>query len=354
MHNHATSRPVGIDPRQASATASAQDAPVARIGIVGGGAFGTAMACVLCRSGHEVALWAREHEVVAAINRDSRNPQFLDGVDLPRGIAATADMGAAVHGAELVLLAPPAQHMRAVAVSLKSHLPRNIAVVSCSKGIERETLALMPEVLVDVLPRSPAAVLSGPSFARELAAGLPCGVTLACADPALAVHLARTLAAPGFCVHPTGDVVGVALGGVMKNVIAIAAGIAAGRKLGENARATLVTLGLEETMSLGVAKGARPGTFFGLAGVGDMMLTANSMTSRNTSLGYALAEGRPMPEKAPLCEGFFSTPAVAALARRLDVKMPITFALERVLAGGEPVDAAIASVLRSLTPSASH
>jgi glycerol-3-phosphate dehydrogenase (NAD(P)+) len=327
---------------------------MARIDIVGSGAFGTAMACVLRRSGHAITLWAREPEVVAAINRDSRNPQFLDGVDLPPGIAATTELGAVVEDAKFVLLAPPAQHMRAVAVSLKSHLQGNIAVVSCSKGIERETLALMPEVLREVLPRSPAAVLSGPSFARELAAGLPCGVTLACADPATAVRLARTLAAPGFCVHPTGDVVGVALGGVMKNVIAIAAGIAAGLKLGENARATLVTLGLEETMSLGVAKGARPGTFFGLAGVGDMMLTANSMTSRNTSRGYALAEGRPMPEKAPLCEGFFSTPAVAALARRLDVKMPITFALERVLAGGEPVDAAIASVLRSLTPLASH
>jgi glycerol-3-phosphate dehydrogenase (NAD(P)+) len=320
---------------------------MARIGIVGGGAFGTALACVLRRSRHEVGLWAREPEVVAAINRERRNPLFLEGVDLPPGIAATADMGAAVQGAELVLLAPPAQHMRALAVSLKSHLPERVAVVSCSKGIERETQALMPELLAEVLPRSPVAVLSGPSFARELAAGLPCGVALACADPAAAVHLARTLAAPGFCVHPTGDVVGVALGGVMKNVIAIAAGIAAGRKLGENARATLVTLGLEETMSLGAAKGARPGTFFGLAGVGDMMLTASSMTSRNTSLGRAIGEGRPMPEKAPLCEGFFSTPAVAALARTLDVKMPITFALERVLAGREPVDAAIAGVLRS-------
>lgn len=286
---------------------------MARIGIVGGGAFGTAMACVLRRSGHEVALWAREPEVVAAINDDRRNPLFLDGIELPSGIAATADMGAAVQKAELVLLAPPAQHMRAVAVSLKSHLQEGIAVVSCSKGMERDTLALMPEVLREVLPRSPVAVLSGPSFARELAAGLPCGV---------------------------------AIGGVMKNVIAIAAGIAAGRKLGENARATLVTLGLEETMSLGVAKGARPGTFFGLAGVGDMTLSANSLTSRNTSLGHALGEGRPLPEKGPLCEGFFSTAAAAALARKLYVKMPVTSALEGVL-GGEPVDAAIAAVLRS-------
>jgi glycerol-3-phosphate dehydrogenase (NAD(P)+) len=321
---------------------------MARIGIVGGGAFGTAMACVLRRSGHDITLWAREPEVVASINHGARNPQFLDGVELPPGIAATTDLGAAAQDAEFVLLAPPAQHMRSVATLLSDALKKATPVVSCSKGVERESLALMPEVLKEVLPRSPVAVLSGPSFAREIALDLPCGVALACADPAAAVRLARALGGPRFCVHPTGDVVGAAIGGVMKNVIAIASGIAAGRRLGENARATLVTLGLEEAMNLGVAKGARPGTFYGLAGVGDMMLTANSMTSRNTSLGYALGEGRPMPEKAPLCEGFFSTPAVAALARRLYVKMPITFALERVL-GGEPVDAAIAAVRMPIT-----
>jgi len=322
---------------------------MARIGIVGGGAFGTAMACVLRRGGHGITLWAREPEVVASINRGARNPHFLDGVDLPPGIAATADLGAAVEDAEFVLLAPPAQHMRAVAASLENHLEKGIPVVSCSKGIERDSLALMPEVLEEVLPHSPVAVLSGPSFAREIAADLPCGVALACADPALAVRLARALASPCFCVHPTGDVVGAAIGGVMKNVIAIASGIAAGRKLGENARATLVTLGLEEAMNLGTAKGARPGTFFGLAGVGDMMLTANSMTSRNTSLGFALGEGRALKdvlaERKQVTEGVASTPAVAALARRLDVQMPVTFALERVLAHGEAVDAVLAQFL---------
>jgi glycerol-3-phosphate dehydrogenase (NAD(P)+) len=201
----------------------------------------------------------------------------------------------------------------------------------------------MPEVLKDTLPRSPAAVLSGPSFAREIAQGLPCGVVLACADPALAVRLSRTLASPGFRVHASGDLIGAAVGGVMKNVIAIASGIAAGRKLGENARATLLTHGLEEAMNLGVAKGARPGTFMGLAGIGDMALTAASLTSRNTALGLALGEGKPPP--ASLAEGLHSTAAVAALARKLDVPMPITFALDAVLNRGAPVETAFAAVL---------
>jgi glycerol-3-phosphate dehydrogenase (NAD(P)+) len=324
---------------------------MARIGIVGGGAFGTAMACVLRRSGHDIRLWAREPEVAASINRDSRNPQFLDGVELPSGIAASADLGAAVQGAELVLLAPPAQHMRAVTKILREYLAPGVPVVTCSKGIERGSLALMPEVLKETLPRSPAAVLSGPSFAREIARDLPCGVALACADPALAKHLARAIASAHFCVHPTTDVAGAALGGVMKNVVAIASGIAAGRKLGENARATLVTLGLQETMSLGAAKGARPATFLGLAGIGDMMLTANSLTSRNTSLGFALGEDRKLQdilrERKTVTEGAHSVAAVAALARQLDVQMPITFALDGVLNRGAPLDAAIAGLLRS-------
>jgi glycerol-3-phosphate dehydrogenase (NAD(P)+) len=319
---------------------------MSRIGIVGGGAFGTAMACVLRRSGHAVTLWAREPEVVAAINRESRNPLFLAGVELAPGIAATSDLAAAVEDAELVLLAPPAQHMRAVSSALRDYLRPGIAVVSCSKGIERESLALMPEVLGETLPRSPAAVLSGPSFAREIAQGLPCGVVLACADPARAVHLARALDSPAFRVHASGDVAGAAIGGVMKNVIAIASGIAAGRRLGENARATLLTLGLDEALKLGVAKGARPATFMGLAGVGDMALTANSLTSRNTALGFALGETGRLPPGGALTEGLHSTAAVAALARSLDVQMPITLALDAVLNHGAALDQAIACLLR--------
>ena len=305
------------------------------------------MACVARRSGHDVLLWAREPEVVTVINAGRTNPRFLEGVGLPSGITATGSLEIALYGAELVLLAPPAQHMRAVSRSLKGHLRPGIPLVSCSKGIERESLALMPEVLAETLPGWPVAVLSGPSFAREIARELPCGVALACADPTLATRLAHLLANRNFCVHPSNDVTGAALGGVMKNVIAIASGIVAGRRLGENARATLLTLGLAESMSLGSAKGARPGTFLGLAGAGDLMLTANSMTSRNTALGFALGEGRAPPAGGPLSEGYFSTAAVAQLARNLDVQMPITFALDALLHHGASLDDAMERVLRS-------
>jgi glycerol-3-phosphate dehydrogenase (NAD(P)+) len=317
-------------------------AGMARIGILGGGAFGTAMACVLRRRGHHIDLWAREPEVVAAINREAANPLFLQGVPLVPGIRATLDM-AALEAADFVLLAPPAQHMRAVTAQLR--LRPGTPVVSCSKGIERGSLALMPEVLKETLPGSPVAVLSGPSFAKEIARDLPCGVALACADRALLDRLCREIRAPHFRLHPTDDVVGAALGGVMKNVIAIASGIAAGRGLGENARATLVTLGAHEAARLGAARGARAETFAGLAGIGDMMLTANSLTSRNTSLGYELGQGQALKDilarRKEVTEGAFSTEAVAALARRLDVPMPISQALDGLLNRGVPLEATL-------------
>jgi glycerol-3-phosphate dehydrogenase (NAD(P)+) len=292
-----------------------------------------------------VRLWAREPEVVEAINARRANPRFLDGIALAGGIEATADAPRAVAEAEVVLLAPPAQHMRAVAEALAAHLARGTPVVSCSKGMERETLALMPDVLAEALPGRPPAVLSGPSFAREIAQGRPCAVALGCADSVLAGRLAALLGSPSFGVHPTDDVPGVALGGVMKNVIAIASGLAAGRRLGENARATLATLGLEETARLGLARGARAETFLGLAGAGDLMLTVASLQSRNTALGVALGEGRPAP--AALTEGAHSAAAVAALARALDVPMPVTFALEALLATGD-VERALERLLAAM------
>lgn len=320
-----------------------------KVGIIGGGAFGTAMACVIRRSGHEVALWAREPEVVASINARGVNEHFLPGVKLVAGIAASPDM-ALVARADFVLLAPPAQHMRAVTHALRPYLKPGTPVVSCSKGIERGTLALMPKVLAETLPASPVAVLSGPSFAREIAADLPCGVALACSDLALAKKLSRAIQNPNFCVHPADDVTGAAIGGVMKNVIAIASGVAAGRKLGENSRATVVTLGLEEAARLGATLGAHPITFMGLAGAGDMMLTANSLQSRNTSLGFALGEGRKAADvlraRKEVTEGAFSAEAIAALAARLDVRMPISEAVDRVLNHGAEVGEEIRNLLK--------
>ena len=319
---------------------------MARVGILGGGAFGTAMACVLRRSGHAVMVWAREPEVVASINRKHVNRLFLPGVRLDPAIAATGDPAAAVADADFVLIATPAQHLRSVALPISAFISKDIPVVSCSKGIERGSLALMPEVLAEVLPQARVAVLSGPSFAGEIAIGLPCGVVLAADDINFSRTLSTQIQNSQFCVHPSDDPIGAAIGGVMKNVVAIASGAAAGRKLGENARATLVTLGLEETIRLGVAKGAKPATFMGLAGVGDMMLTAASPASRNTSLGVALGRGRKLARllasRRAVTEGAHSAGAIVALARRLGVEMPLASAVDRVLNHGASVDEAIA------------
>ena len=325
---------------------------MARVGIIGGGAFGTAMACVIRRSGHDCLIWAREPEVVAGINGEGVNPLFLAGVGLVPGITATNDIAPATRERDFILMAVPAQHVRGVAANMRAFLAAGTPVVTCSKGIERGTCALMPEVLAETLPGATVAVLSGPSFAREIAVDLPCAVTLACADDDVRARLAREIANPRFCIHPSDDVIGAAIGGVMKNVISIGSGIAAGRKLGENARATLITLGLAEAMRLGLAKGAKRDTFMGLSGIGDLMLTANSLQSRNTSLGVALGEGRKLAEvlagRKEVTEGAFSTEAVAALARRLGVEMPITFALDEVLNHGAELEPAIARLIARL------
>lgn len=322
------------------------------VGIIGGGAFGTAMACVVRRSGHEVRLWAREPEVVASINDAHVNRTFLHGVALDAAIRAEGDLARVAGGADFILMAVPAQHLRGVAGALRPSLAKGTPVVTCSKGIERGSSALMPEVLADMLPEAVIAVLSGPSFAREIATNLPCGVVLACADWSVAETLGRAISNPHFCVHLSDDVVGAAVGGVMKNVVAIASGIAHGRKLGENARATIVTLGLAETARLGIAKGAHAATFQGLAGAGDLMLTANSLQSRNTSLGVALGEGRALAdilgERKVVTEGVASVEAVAALARALHVEMPVTQALDAVLNHGMDLDAAMAQFMARL------
>ena len=319
---------------------------MARIGVIGGGAFGTAMACVVRRSGHEVVLWAREPEVAEDVNVRRRNEHFLPGVLLPEGIRATDDMAEAAAGAEFLLLAPPAQRMREVTTRLAPLVSAGTPVVSCSKGLERGSLALMPEVLAETLPGAPVAVLSGPSFAREVGNDLPCGVALASADGALARRLAPRIANPRFGVQPNADLVGTAIGGVMKNVVAIASGLLAGRKFGENARATMVTVGLAEAVRFGLAKGARRETFDGLAGIGDMMLTANSLQSRNTSLGFALGEGKTLQEflagRKEVTEGAFSAEAVVTLARRLGVEMPVCAAVDALLNHGASVDATVA------------
>jgi glycerol-3-phosphate dehydrogenase (NAD(P)+) len=322
------------------------------VGVIGGGAFGTAMACVVSRSGHDVHLWAREPEVVDALNAEGTNSHFLPGITLPRGVRASGDLAAVTRGRDFILLAVPAQHLRGVAARMRGLLRPGTPVATCSKGIERGSCALMPEVIAETLPQAIIAVLSGPSFAREIALDLPCGVVLACRDAGVRDTLSRAIANPRFCVHPSCDVIGAAVGGVMKNVIAIASGIAAGRKLGENARSTLVTYGLGESIRLGLAKGARRATFAGLAGIGDLMLTANSLQSRNTSLGVALGEGRKLADvlagRKEVTEGVFSVEALAQLAGLLGLEMPITEMLDQVLNRDADLDATIARLLERL------
>lgn len=321
---------------------------MARIGIIGAGAYGTALACVVRRGGSDVVLWAREPEVANEINRDAQNTLFLKGVRLPPGIRASSELAHAA-AADMLLLAPPAQHMRAVTTALRPHLAPGTPIVTCAKGIERGTCALMSEVLADTLPHARVAVLSGPSFAADIARDLPAGVTLACADLALAQHIALLIGTSRFRLYLSDDVIGTLLGGALKNVMAIACGIALGKQLGDSARATLIARGLNEAARLGLAMGARLETFLGLSGVGDFNLSCNSPRSRNMSLGIALGEGQRLADilaaRRTVQEGVHSAESVAALARRYALDMPIAHAVDAVLNHNAGVDQAIAELL---------
>jgi glycerol-3-phosphate dehydrogenase (NAD(P)+) len=322
---------------------------MARIAIIGGGAWGTALACVARRAGHEAGLWVREAEVVAAINAGQGNPVFLPGIALEAGIAATADMAEALADADTVLLVAPSQFLRAVATGMRQYLDSGTPVVLCAKGIEHDTLALMTEAAEAALPDSPIAVLSGPTFAREVAQGLPTAVTLACADAAVGQRLVDLIGLPLFRPYLSDDPVGAEIGGAVKNVLAIACGIVTGRKLGDNTRAALITRGLAEMARLGVAKGGKPETLMGLSGLGDLTLTCNGPQSRNMSLGISLGEGRALKdvlaERQSIAEGVFSAASVVALAASLDVEMPICAAVDQVINHGADIDRMIAGLL---------
>jgi len=320
-----------------------------RIGIIGGGAWGSALALTARRAGRDVVLWAREPDVAAAINRDHANPVFLPGVTLDPAIGATTELGQVVRAADALLLVAPAQHLRALAAALAPLLPAGMPVVICAKGIEERTGALMSEVVAATLPQAPLALLSGPTFASEVAAGLPTAVTLACADAALGRRVIAALGTRSFRPYLAADVIGAEIGGAVKNVLAIACGIVMGRKLGDNARAALITRGLAEMVRLALAKGGRPETLMGLSGLGDLVLTCTSLTSRNHSLGVALGEGKALAEilagRRSIAEGVSSAAAAAALARRLGVDMPITAAVDAILHHGAAIDAAIEGLL---------
>ena len=306
-----------------------------RFAVIGGGAWGTGLAQALVRAGRAVTLWVREREVAEEIAETGENRTFLPDVPLSPEIWATPDLDEAADGAEALLLAVPAQHLRATARSLRDSLHAHVPLVICAKGIEDGTLALMSEVLEAELPGWPVAVLSGPTFAVEVARGQPAAVTLAARDPWLGETLTGAIGSKAFRPYQSDDVVGAQIGGAVKNVIAIACGIVDGRALGENARAALITRGLAEISRLAMAKGARAETLTGLSGLGDLTLTCVGSGSRNHSLGVELGRGRTMREvlagRRSVAEGVFSARATVTLAERLNVEMPIAQAVDAVV-----------------------
>jgi len=317
-------------------------------GVIGGGAWGTALAQVAARAGLSVILQARESEVVDQIRTTGENSLFLPGIALDSAVTATTDM-AGLAGADLILAVAPAQHLRAALTAFAPHARPGQPVLLCSKGVEQGSLKLMTQVLAETLPESAPAVLSGPSFAGEVARGLPTAVTLACPDPDLGRALAGAIATPTFRPYVSGDMIGAEAGGAIKNVLAIACGIVEGKGLGRSAHAALITRGFAEMTRMAVALGGQAATVAGLCGLGDLVLTCSSPQSRNMSVGLALGSGQTLDQalagKLSVAEGVASAPAVTGLAARLGIETPICEAVAAILAGDTEVEAAILSLL---------
>jgi glycerol-3-phosphate dehydrogenase (NAD(P)+) len=315
-----------------------------RIGVIGGGAWGTALAQVAAADGQPVILWAREAEVVESINARHVNDLFLSSVRLSDSIVATDDLDA-LRDADALLVVAPAQHVRAV---LDGQDFGAKPLVLCAKGIEAGSRLLVGEVARQVQPAAPIAVLSGPTFAHEVAAGLPTAVTLACDDADLGAALAERLASTTFRTYASDDVIGAEIGGAVKNVLAIGCGVVEGAGLGQNARAALIARGFAEMTRFGLARGARAETMAGLSGLGDLVLTCSSTSSRNFSLGVGLGEGRSAKEllsdRRTVAEGAFTAPVLREAAAEAGVDMPVTEAVCALLEGA-PVGDVIGALL---------
>ena len=324
-----------------------------RIAVIGGGAWGTALADLLARKGDAVTIWAREPEVVEAVNRQHANPVFLPGASLAPALRAEGDLGAAVRGAEVVVSAAPAHAVRPVMTEAAAAFPKGGTqplVVSVSKGLDPDKLERPSTVLEEVLPKgTPVAVLSGPSFAQEVYQRQPTLVVAAAADHAVAQRAQRVFSAGHFRVYSHTDVIGVELGGALKNVIALAAGILEGLGLGFNTRAAVITRGLAEITRLGVALGADPMTFAGLTGMGDLILTATGALSRNRSLGVALGQGQTFEQaqagKPTVAEGVNTARTAVALGERHGVELPIAREVAAVLFHGKAPRQAVTDLM---------
>lgn len=322
-----------------------------KFGVIGGGAWGTALAQLLAADGAPVRLWAREDDVVAAINTERRNPVFLPGATLSPSLTATANL-ADMADLDALLVVVPVPFLRAVLAELPAG---DAPLIFCSKGMEAGSFAFPIDMARSLAPSRPHAVLSGPTFAHEVAAGLPTAITLAAADAGLATDLAQALARPHFRPYVSTDVVGAEIGGAVKNILAIACGIVDGAGLGLNARAALISRGFAEMTRFGLARGAQAETLAGLAGLGDLVLTCTSSNSRNFALGQGLGRGESaevlMADRRTVAEGAFSAPVVAAAARADGIDMPITDTVARLVAGETRVGDAIQALLsRPLRP----
>ena len=317
--------------------------------IVGAGAWGTALADLLACNGHAVRLWALEPDVARSINDRRENPVFLPGFSLAKSLEATTEHGAAVRDAELVVYATPSQHLRGVARIGVPHLRKGAVLVVASKGIEQTTLALMSAVVAEEAPEHAVVAISGPTFAAEVAARQPTAIVAASVDPEAARLTQDAISNSTFRVYTHDDLIGVELGGALKNVMAVATGIVEGVGLGNNSRAALITRGLAEMTRLGVALGARASTFAGLAGIGDLVLTCTGALSRNRAIGVEIGQGKTLDEalagKPTVAEGVVTTKSALALAQREGVEMPIATTVYRILFDGHSAKRAIPELM---------
>ena len=316
-----------------------------KFGIIGGGAWGTALAQITSAEGGKTLIWAMEEDVARAINERHENPAFLPGVRLNGSIRATGEL-ADVGDCDVLLVVTPAQHMRAV---LERAPVGGKPLVLCAKGIEEHSGRLLHQVAMEACPGAPIAVLSGPTFAHEVANGLPTAVTLAAHDLGLAEQLRDRIARPTFRIYVSDDVAGAEIGGAVKNVLAIACGVVEGRGLGQNARAALIARGFAELRRFGTAFGAKLETLSGLSGLGDLFLTCSSTSSRNYSLGIGIGEGRGAAEllsnRTTVAEGAFTAPVLARLAREKGVDMPIVDAVDALVSGRSNVEEVLDGLL---------
>lgn len=319
-----------------------------KIGIIGAGAWGTALAETFAGEGREAVIWAREQDVVTSINQKNENTVFLPGKKLHKNVTATDSLSTAAQ-ADILLLVTPAQYVRPTMAALKSHLTPGKPVVICAKGIEIDTGLLMTQVAQEEAPDATLAILTGPTFASEIANGLPSAVTIAAKDKDVAQEIRDALASRTLRPYITDDLIGAQVGGAVKNVIAIASGVIVGRKLGESARAALMTRGLAEMARLSAALGGKKETLMGLCGIGDLMLTASSMQSRNFSLGVQIGEGRSLDEilgeRKSVTEGVYTAKAMVVMSQKHAVDMPICNAVHKCVNEGFDIDEMIASMM---------